>query len=290
MTFDFIVSNPPFSGALHLKLHRVLSSLASDSGKVVFVHPANSMLVHKVMNSDGHTKIMDYSGLEYVKMFWANHIFDIYLFVPVGITVWSKSKPSGAKVHVVDNAFTGTEYFCDHDKIHVHGARFPEFLKWFEDNVAFPLGNLREHGSRQAKDDYYIKLSILRGHAPKVDDSTRPDDDYFTLLPRDESATIEQCSVSKSRGYDNIFSFHTKQERQNFISYLKTKCVRFLLSLSKSNPMMFRGEMARIPWMDFSTGYSDEFLRKVWNVGDDLWNYIDGYIPDYYIDYSYSKT
>lgn len=288
MTFDLVVGNPPFSGSLHLKLHRTLSDLATPNGKVVFVHPINSLLVHKPMRGVGHTKIMDCSKLTSVKMFWANHTFDIYLFVPVGITVWDKSKNPSEKVKVVDKAFTNTEYLCDYDKIHVHGARFPEFLDWFERNVSFPFGNLREHGAKLATDDYFIKLSILRGHAPSSDDCTRPDDDYFTLLPRDENATVEQCTISKSEGYHNIYSFHTQLERDNFIRYLKTKCVRFLLSLSKSNPMMFRGEMARIPWMDFNVAYSDETLRKEWNIGDDMWDYIDKTLPDYYVDYTYS--
>ena len=290
MKFDLIVSNPPYESATHLQIHQTLAThCLTPTGTITFVHPMGFLLSHKLGTKPGYIRFMDTSKLERIHMFWANDMFNIYMFVPLGVSTWRNAKTDGT-VHVVDDAYGYGAYDAQHDKISLHGPRFWEYLDWFDANVKFPNGNLTDHGEHDATEDFHIKLSTLRGHPPSSDESGVLNDDYFTILPKNENDTKKQCQVVHSDNYHNIFSFKTQGELDNFIKYLKTKCVRFLLSLSKANQMLFRGELNRIPWLDFTKERLDADLRVEWNIDDDLWHFIDNKIPDYYTNYQYERT
>ena len=57
----------------------------------------------------------------------------------------------------------------------------------------------------------------------------------------------------------------------------------------KGEPNAVQGELNRIPWLDFTKERRDADLRVEWNIGDDLWHFIDNKIPDYYTDYKYER-
>ena len=81
------------------------------------------------------------------------------------------------------------------------------------------------------------------------------------------------------------YGFSSEAERNNFLSYCKTKVVRFLLSLIKINGALARGELKVIPWLDFTQEWNDKKLCEEFNIDEELWLYIDKFIPDYYEDY-----
>ena len=114
--------------------------------------------------------------------------------------------------------------------------------------------------------------------------------DFYTILPQSDQAVRENfCSLGDSDpNYKRMYSFKTELERQNFLTYLKTKAVRFNLSIFKFSNMLMRGEMTQIPWMDFTREWRDEDLRRLWRIDDDLWRMMDQRIPDYYQDYRYN--
>lgn len=283
MKFDLVIGNPPYESAKHLQIHKVLSGLVKEHGRIVFVHPSTFMISRKGGNS--YARYVDVSKLESLHLFWANELFNIQSFVPVCISSWEKDRNDGS-VRVIDDAYTKSTYVSKVDEVHMYGPLFPKFMSWFNSNVDFPLGNIPEHGSKDASTEYPVTISTMRGHPP-LDDTKGLKDDFFTMLPQD-NATIEKTFGKRhSQHYKNIFSFNSEQERSNFILYLKSKCVRFLLSLSKFSQMLFRGEMNRIPWMDFTKAWRDSELRVLWNIDDGLWEFIDSHIPDYYTDYSY---
>ena len=46
-----------------------------------------------------------------------------------------------------------------------------------------------------------------------------------------------------------------------------------------------RGELKLIPWLDFTQEWNDAKLCKEFGINEELWKYIDNFIPDYYDDY-----
>lgn len=287
MTFDLIVSNPPYNMGLHLKIHRALQTCLRPGGAISFVHPAQYLLTHKGGKGICKGQDIDLSKLERVHLLWGNAMFNIQLFMPICVSTWRKGKV-GTDVAVRDDAYTHSSYVCPCDEINQHGGEFRRFRKWLDENV--PIADrLVDHGDTKPSGPIHIMLSTYRGHPP-VDGTDEPHvkDDFYTILPKskiEDHFVFHEFPSNDKR----VFTFPSEQERANFIVYLKTKCVRFVLSLFKTNQQLTRGEMNRIPWMDFTRSWYDEDLRKEWNIDDDLWAYIDKFIPDYYTDYSFCR-
>ena len=82
-----------------------------------------------------------------------------------------------------------------------------------------------------------------------------------------------------------LWSFNTENERQNFINYCKSKFARFCLSLRKVGSHLDRTEILYVPWLDFTQEWNDAKLCKEFGISEELWKYIDNFIPDYYDDY-----
>ena len=57
------------------------------------------------------------------------------------------------------------------------------------------------------------------------------------------------------------------------------------MSFIKVGGHLDSGELEVIPWMDFTQEWNDKKLCDVFNISNELWKYIDNFIPDYYEDY-----
>ena len=276
MKFDLIIGNPPYTKGLDLHIHKRLEHCLNDNGKIVFVHPAMFLLSHKYNVGKRPGYDLDTSKLEYVKLFDGNDIFNIGLGVAMAITVWENAK-SNDSVNVVDDVFTNESYQCKHDKIHPYGKHYGWIRQWMADNLDYSTnGSVGTHGRHTPETDIYIVLPIGNGSGPVMIAKGEDCMEGYLTKPRDHKSA-----------YTNVYSFGSKVELENFVGYLKTKCVRFILSISKTNQMLFRGELNQIPWMDFTKSYSDKVLCEMWNIDEKLWKFIDEHIPDYYPDYQY---
>jgi hypothetical protein len=108
--------------------------------------------------------------------------------------------------------------------------------------------------------------------------------DFYTMITVDgklEKGIRKLTSKSKNNDLI-IFAFDTEKERNNFIEYLKTDFVRFCLSFYKINGNLHRGELAIIPWLDFTEKWDDAKLYKKFNVSKELQAYITSFLPDYH--------
>jgi hypothetical protein len=238
-------------------------------------------------------KRIDVSKFDSVHLFWGNALFNIELYVPVVVSRWSEDK-SNKQVLVQDDAYTHCTYLANYDEVHHYGKDYPRFLKWVNEKV-MPMvkanGSVGSKGAYEVTEEFGFKMSTMRGHPPLEDGDCALKPDFYTILPGSEDAIKSNlCSKGDSdTSYKRMFSFKTEVERQNFLTYLKTKAVRFNLSIFKFSNMLMRGELTQIPWMDFTKEYHDEDLRKLWFIDDELWRIIDQRIPDYYKDYQYRK-
>ena len=133
MKFDLTIGNPPYNGGLDLRIHKVMETFASPSGKIVFVHPAMFLLSHKFNVKKRAGYDLDTSKFENVHLFDGNNIFNVGLAGAVAVTTWNNEK-NGKTVKVNDEAYTKTSYVCDHDEVHIYGKRYKE-IKKSSDNI-----------------------------------------------------------------------------------------------------------------------------------------------------------
>ena len=70
-------------------------------------------------------------------------------------------------------------------------------------------------------------------------------------------------------------AFDTKTEALNFKSYIFTKIVRFLLLQTVVSQDVTKKNFCFVPDLGmYDQIYTDDMLRKMWNVNDKEWAYI----------------
>ena len=80
-----------------------------------------------------------------------------------------------------------------------------------------------------------------------------------------------------------MVAFASKSEESvlSFKSYLLTKIFRFLLLQTVVSQNVTRERFIFIPnFENYDIEYSDEILRKRWDITDDEWNFIDSKIKN----------
>jgi hypothetical protein len=278
-----VFSNPPYNDNLDLK---ILEKLFDVSKNIIFVHPSSFLLDNKNIKQL-FTRIKNTSFLKNCSLFWGNELFNIGLFVPICISYWTNIPND--KVTVNDNAFLKKQYVVNNiNDISIHGDL--SIIKNTIDNIKSYIdknSSLFEHkySNNYNSEKYYTKLPVIRGHVPVVDkyNNLKFNDDFLSLISLDikNNINIKENDISKCI----VFEFDTETERLNFINYCKSKFARFCLSFYKINGNLNRGETKLIPWLDFTQEWNDAKLCKEFRISEELWNYINNFIPDYYDDY-----
>ena len=282
--FDLVVGNPPYNNDLDLKIHKILEECVKDDGTIAFVHPADWLITRKFWITPDKGSDVDKAKIESVTLFDGNNIFNIHTPI-LGITIWRKNKDT-RQVRVIDRAYTNKEYCTDCDEISRYG-NFNWIDKWLKtiiypivnENGSIPSKAVKEH---DARNKVGMCLSTGGSGVGEVIIPLRG-----VIRDAEKGTFFTKPGDVTSDGIKRIFLFSSKKEMDNFINYLKTKAVRFILSIFKFNQQIFRGEMSKIPWMDFSRSYSDKDLRKMWKIDDKLWAFIEKNIPDLYPDYHF---
>lgn len=78
-----------------------------------------------------------------------------------------------------------------------------------------------------------------------------------------------------------LYSANSKSEIECFKSYLFTKTVRFLLLQCVASQDITREKYKFVPHLGtYDFKYTDDILRKKWNITDEEWLYIDSRIKD----------
>ena len=76
-------------------------------------------------------------------------------------------------------------------------------------------------------------------------------------------------------------AFHTREETENFKSYLLTKIVRFLLLQTVVSQHISIKSFAFIPaFSNYDQKFTDEYLCKLWGISEEEWQLIDSKIKN----------
>lgn len=81
-----------------------------------------------------------------------------------------------------------------------------------------------------------------------------------------------------SETYLLLNAFETKKEALNFYNYIKTKFVRFLISMVTGTQQLARANFSLVPVLDYNESWIDEKLYKKYNLSDDEINFIESMI------------
>ena len=287
--FDVTFGNPPYTKNTDLTILKLIKKI---SDTCIFIHPASFLISNKKRKTDIYSSLIECGNLKKLLLFWGNEIFNIGLFLPLCISYWDKNYNSNY-VNVMDKAISVNEnYKIDINDISVYGKHIEvkHFIEKFHEKYN---DNFRNHylsyGDIPGK--YSVKFSIVRGHSHAQNGWC---DDFFSFICQTNKQieksnfcdeTFKWQDLKKTHGMMNaVFSFNTENERNNFIRYCKTKFARFFLSYIKYNGNLFDSDKY-VPWLDFTQEWNDAKLCKEFGISEELWNYIDNFIPDYYDDY-----
>lgn len=280
--FDVCLSNPPYNDHLHLKILMALENVVDE---FVVVHPSN-WLIDRKGSSD---LFVNFKGsisekVKSLKLFNGNPIFKISLHVPCVIShYFTKVTYRNIKINYLGINFESN----DIGDITKYGSNWINIVKPFilkmkkecvKDNIW--SHELSHQKLSLSPDKEYCQIAAIRGHEDYSINSMVKDDFYTLVMKKSDNNKGIRKAMDKRPG--PTYQFDTAQERDNFINYLKTDFARFCLSYLKIGQNVFYGEMALIPWMDFTQHWDDEKLFNHFNIDQKTQNYIREFLPDYY--------
>ena len=290
--FDVVFSNPPYNKNLDLK---IIQSIFKFSKNIIFIHPA-SWCFCRDFTAYKHLKFV-YDNKRYLNsiyLFWGNVMFNIGLFTSLCISYWTPNKPIN-KTKIIDKAYSKETYEEILGNFSYHG-NFDEannlkltILNYLKNHE----GSILDHNIKAGylnMTNFSVRFAVLRGNAHAEDGLC---EDFYSLICKNKNDNKCNSSFRYSKDVDihlknimTLWSFNTENEQNNFINYCCSKIVRFLLTFTKTNANVIGGQVTNIiPWLDFTQEWNDAKLCKEFGISEELWQYIDNFIPDYYDDY-----
>jgi hypothetical protein len=247
MKFDLIISNPPYGKNLHTD---ILQDIISLTDAACFVHPMTWLYNNKESKKDLKLKNKLKDSFVSVEVINANEVFGIAQFIDCGITFFNKNSKNKSDIFSIDLHGDSDIYrsikmkilsYCKHSNVHNKALCLTE--KYFNHDYPFEVG-----------------FNFMRGHGPA--------DMYTTIQWQNEKK-----HYGTTTNYPIKFGFTNEIEMLNFKNYLKNKFTRFCLSIYKIGRNVHQGELASVPWLDFSRSWSDEECAKELGITDEelLW-------------------
>ena len=283
--FDIVFSNPPY-GNIDLKILQVLYT-NNITDNAVFIHPAGWLfdLKEKSQAMQFKAALKNYLKSAFIfdgcKVFKTSTGDNLEFHFPEVITVFSNNKADTEKIQITDELIHKTYQADTIFDISI----FHDMKKLLFNNLISKTqkDNLLIHTSNDKK--YTFALMRIIGNARKADNTKNSGYPYFgpkffTLIPKN----MEDQSNYTMKTHD-VFSFDTEAELNNFKKFLTTKVARICLAWLKISQHIDSGRAACVPWLDFTQEWNDAKLCEEFNIDEELWQYIDKFIPDYYEDY-----
>ena len=284
--FDIIFSNPPYGDSTDASLDlKICESVFNVSEEMIIVQPAGWI---DADSSTGKAKTWTEKLGKYIKSVYfldLNSLMNIKLKTHGAIVYYTKNKIENI---IVKDTVKNEEYISDSiHNITKYGKMWLNGVKNLKDFIESNYSDfMPAHAATSATSDFSIRFSRRCGNVGKADFYSPINITGVEKQFVEKSYVAEFANGSKTDICNIVFSFFTNNERLNFVNYWKCKVTRFILSFYKHNIAFIHGKPYKlIPWMDFTQEWNDAKLCKEFGISEELWQYIDNFIPNYYDDY-----
>ena len=272
MKFDVIIGNPPYKGQLHLEF---LKLALEKSDYVSFIHPSGWLTRNEKSIEKDVKKLLE-GRLKSLTIFNGVPVFKCEFQAPLVITEVVKSWDKSVTVKYIH---TGNSYEIDSVYDFPTGYWEPteiniqlnEKIKSFSEESN--LLSLRTSNHNLVP----LNLPTICGHPVVNDESKLYGDDFHTFFYHNSNIYTHENNEGK------FYSLNNEGERENLVSYLKTKFARFALALNKAtNRNNVSRYIKNVPLPPLDQQWDDESVKDYFNISQEEWNSIDKFIPTYY--------
>lgn len=301
---DVTLTNPPYNGGLDLKILLAMNE-AKLLKKVVCVHPSTWLVDVKTQlgPKTGNPLFRKFQDMvrdhvSRVTMFNGNPVFGIGLFVPCVVTELDMGwvRPQGTAIKVKEVGQEEYREVFGLEDITLHGKDWDPDVKEFMGRVrklCEKNGALVNH--REPDVGKWPTLGHAVQLAPMVGNWTASSclkmvkDDFYTFLQKDPERNKRNDATD---GRFHTFGFASATEQDNAIGFLQTDFARLCLALLKTSQNSYQGDMAFVPWLDFTRSWNDDQLFSMLGYprGHNIREYAKRFLPDYHNIYPNGKT
>jgi hypothetical protein len=272
--FSYSIGNPPFNQMIDMKFVRLSYEIADVT---CIVHPSTWLLDEKgKQRAFKDTKELVKDHLESIELFNGNKVFGIVLAVPCCITYIDKKKKSKGikcfdKINKVELVYNDIKQINKYSDISI----YPNLKNKISSRLDTSLQSIVKNDKGS---NFYVNISQITGNVFTNSDEFMVKDDFYTLCGKE----IKPSKEPRKQREKTQVSFINESDANNFIAYLKTRFVRFCLSILKNNKNVYCGEMSLIPWLDFTQEWTDEKLYRHFDLTEEEIKFIEKNIPKYY--------
>ena len=279
--FDIIVGNPPFNQMID---HKFLSkSFELSTDYLIFVHPSTWLLDEKRKQSVfNKSRELVKNNLRSIHLFNGNTAFEIGLFVPCVITFIDKNYNTQVSGIFCEDLTRNVEFFYESiwdinkfSNLNIYPALKAKII-----DGCNKYGSLQSNLNTGQKGDYWVNVGQIRGTPvrEKNNASQFAKNDFYTFGKK----ALQVERQARKQRQKTQFGFKTKNEAENFLSFIKTDFARFCLSLYKINQNLYCGEMLAVPYLDYSKNWTDKKLYDFFDLTEEEIDFIQKEIPKFY--------
>jgi len=272
MQFDLSIGNPPFSGQLHLEF---LLKLLEISDRVKIIHPSGWLTRSEKQIEKDVKKALD-GRVKSLKIFNGAPVFNAEFQAPLVITEAVKSWDGPVKV-TYDN--TGNTYEID------SVWDFPTGY-WEPTEVNLSIRDLIDAKAEKSNllslrtsniNSVPLNLPTICGHSVSKDPKKLYFDDFHIFFSRKSNIYTHENNEGR------FYSLNSEEERDNLVSYLKTKFARFALALNKAtNRNNVIRYIENVPLPPLDRQWTEESVMEYYGLTETQRDSINQFIPTYY--------
>lgn len=272
MNFTATLGNPPYSGQLHLEF---LLKCLEISDEVKLIHPSG-WLTRSDRSIEKDVKNALDGRVKSLKIFNGVPVFNAEFQAPLVITEAVKSWDGPVTV-TYDN--TGNTYEIDSIWDFPTGYWEPTEINLTLRDLIFSEAKKSNLLSLRTSNINSVPLNLptICGH-PVVNDSKKLfGDDFHTFFYHNSNIYTHENNEGR------FYSLKSEEERDNLVSYLKTKFARFALALNKAtnrNNVIRYIENVPLPPLDVE--WTDESVYEYYGLSSEQIDSIESFIPTYY--------
>jgi len=294
MKFDLVITNPPYNNYIDLN---ILESLHDISNEFIVIHPCPYLMKNTFDTNDTLKEFINRTSgtVKSIEFFDGWDTFAIENPSPCVIIHYNKKLATDCDVSFTQDNFFGYKSVPYKVKslldITYFGESYETIVKPFEKIISSHIainGSILSTKISNPKNlnpsAFHCQLPSIIGHTNTAKKFTKFFmNDFFAFMPKNGTFLPEVLADGTFKPTrKNNWEFATSQERDNFVSFLKTDFARFCLALRKFNKNLSDGFFTMVPNMDWNRAWTDDDLFNHFNLDQNTRQFILDFIPDFH--------